>query len=156
MAACCAADAVSKLTCRATSMAASAVSVLASKHCSMATVLSWLPQSAGADIACAGWPGSNGSVTGMNATAVDGAVAVAAVPAGLAVAGALGVAAGALPVVLPAVAAALRVAPPAAAPPEPPHPASTPIAAADTAASAIRSLTALLPPKVTGRRPPRD
>jgi hypothetical protein len=122
----------------------------------MATVLSWLPQSAGADIACAGWPGSNGSVTGTNAAAAGGAVAVAAVPAGLAVAGALGVAAGALPVVLPAAAAALRVAPPAACPPEPPQPASTPIAAADTAASAIRPLTVLLPPKVTGRHPPRD
>jgi hypothetical protein len=122
----------------------------------MATVLSWLPQSAGADIACAGWPGSNGSVTGTNATVVDGVPVPAAVPAGLAVAGALGGVAGALPGVLPAVAAALRVAPPAAGPPEPPQPASAPIAAADTAASAIRPLTALLPPNVTGRRPPRD
>jgi hypothetical protein len=135
-------------------MAASAVSVLASKHCSMATVLSWPPQSAGADIACAGWPGSNGSVIGTNVTAVDGAVAVAAVPAGLAVAGALCV--GALPVVLAAVAVALRVAPPAAGPPEPPHPASTPTATADMAPSAIPPPTVLLPPKVTGRRPPRD
>jgi hypothetical protein len=124
----------------------------------MATVLSWPPQSAGADIACAGWPGSNGSVIGTNVTAVDGAVAVAAVPAGLAVAGALCTGAlcvGALPVVLAAVAVALRVAPPAAGPPEPPHPASTPTATADMAPSAIPPLTALLPPKVTGR-PPRD
>jgi hypothetical protein len=118
----------------------------------MATVLSWLPQSAGADIACAGWPGSNGSVIGTNVTAVDGTVA--AVPAGLAVADALRV--GALPVVLAAVAVALRVAPPAAGPPEPPHPASTPTATADMAPSAIPPPTVLLPPKVTGRRPPRD
>jgi hypothetical protein len=123
----------------------------------MATVLSWLPQSAGADIACAGWPGSNGSVIGTNVTAVDGTVAAVpaglTVPAGLAVADALRV--GALPVVLAAVAVALRVAPPAAGPPEPPHPASTPTATADMAPSAIPPLTALLPPKVTGR-PPRD
>ncbi len=59
---CCAADARSKADWRSVSMAASAVSVLPSKHCSMATVLSWLPQSAGALVTRAGWPGSNGSM----------------------------------------------------------------------------------------------
>src|SRR6185437_1817649 len=45
----CAADALAKLACCAASMDASAVSVLFSKHCSMARVVSWAPQLAGAD-----------------------------------------------------------------------------------------------------------
>jgi hypothetical protein len=40
-------------------MAASAFSVLVSKHDSMASVDDW-SQEAGADLARAGWPGSNG------------------------------------------------------------------------------------------------
>jgi len=35
----------------------------------MATVVFWPPQLVGADLALAGWPGSNGSVTGTNAKA---------------------------------------------------------------------------------------
>jgi hypothetical protein len=99
----------------------------------MATVVFWPPQLAGADLALAGWPGSNGSVTGTKATVVDGAPVAAAVPAALAVAAALCVA-------LPAVGGAL----------EPPHPASMPITVADTAATASLPLLVLLPPAVTG------
>ena len=36
----------------------------------MACVLGWLPQLAGAVLAWAGWPGSNGSTMGTNAGAV--------------------------------------------------------------------------------------
>src|SRR5260370_37693845 len=36
----------------------------------MASVLGWLPQSAGLGLACAGWPGSNGSMMAANGCAV--------------------------------------------------------------------------------------
>src|ERR1700689_2640063 len=36
----------------------------------MASVLDWLPQLAGALLACAGWPGSNGSTMAANGGAV--------------------------------------------------------------------------------------
>jgi hypothetical protein len=83
----------------------------------MATVVSWLPQLAGPDFAWAGWPGSNGSVTGTNATAVDGAPL--AVALAVALAAALGV-----PFAVPDALEPLL------------QPASKPTAAAHTAASA--------------------
>src|SRR5487761_884116 len=108
----------------------------------MARVVSW-PQVAGADMTRAGWPGSNGSVTGTKATAPDGAPVAPAVPAMLAVAQVL------------AVAAVLCVALPAAGALEPPQPASKPIAVMARAAVARPPLIVLLPPRATGR-PPRD
>jgi hypothetical protein len=36
----------------------------------MASVFGWLPQSAGLVLACAGWPGSNGSMMAANGAAV--------------------------------------------------------------------------------------
>src|SRR3984885_5008649 len=115
----------------------------------MARVVSWAPQFAGAGATRAGWPGSNGSVTGTNATAAEDAPVATAVLAALDVAPA------------PAVAPVLDVAPaPADAPVpgvelEPLQAARTPTAAAETAASASPRLTALLPPAPAGR-PLRD
>src|ERR1700744_3449511 len=115
----------------------------------MARVVSWAPQFAAAGPTRAGWPGSNGSVTGTNATAPEGAPVATAVLAALDV----------TPVL--AVAPVLDVAPaPADAPAPgddlaPLQPPSRQVAAAETAASAIPRLTALLPPAPAGR-PPRD
>ena len=67
-------------------MAASAFSVLISPHCSMASVLAGLPQSAGTVRKRAGCPGSNGSTMAANgavaAAEAEGVLDGAAVVAG--------------------------------------------------------------------------
>src|SRR5579863_6958529 len=72
-----AAVAAAYLACCTASIWASVFSVLVSKHCSMPSVVDWLPQLAGAGLIIAGWPGSNGSTMLMNPAALAGLVAEA-------------------------------------------------------------------------------
>jgi hypothetical protein len=89
----------------------------------MARVVAWLPQFAAAGLTRAGWPGSNGSVTGTNATAADDPPVAAALVARLAVSSTL------------AVALVLAAAPVLDDALEPLQPATRPIAVAQPAAS---------------------
>src|SRR5690348_4231847 len=98
----------------------------------MASVVCWLAQSAGPDVARAAWPGSNGSVIGTYAVELEGAVRVTVAEADAAVALLLLAALAVVPGVAGlAVDELAEVQPP-----------STPIPMADTAAMAS------LPPAV--------
>src|ERR1700728_3614421 len=113
----------------------------------MARVVCWPTQLAGSVVVRAGWPGSNGSVIGTNAAALDGAAVDAA-----ALDGAAG--GGALPAAL-AVVVVPDVAPPAVDELEPPQPASMAVPMARMATMAS------LPPVVPRAlpliwHPPRD
>src|SRR5579863_953732 len=112
----------------------------------MAKVVCWLAQSAGPGVVRAGWPGSNGSVIGTNALEVLGDAPAGAVVAGPAAA-----------LVLPA-APDVTVVPGAVLAPvdELPvlQPASTPMPAADTTASATFTPVLACPPPFTGRPHP--
>ncbi len=70
-------------------MAVSAFSVLISSHCSMASVLAGLPQSAGMVRKRAGCPGSNGSTMATNGGAVAAAEAEGVLGGAAVVAGAV-------------------------------------------------------------------